>query len=74
MNPYEIDVTNLGEANNIVSFLLSPKSIAIPIKSAIIYSFTPFGFADERIDVISQERVETGLIITLPKNIPFEFI
>ena len=68
MNPYEIDVTNLGEANNIVSFLLSPKSIAIPIKSAIIYSFTPFGFADERIDVISQERVETGLIITLPKN------
>ena len=50
MNPYEIDVTNLGEANNIVSFLLSPKSIAIPIKSAIIYSFTPFGFADERID------------------------
>ena len=68
MNPYEIDVTNLGEANNIVSFLLSPKSIAIPIKSAIIYSFTPFGFADERIDVISQERIETGLIITLPKN------
>ena len=68
MNPYEIDVTNLGEANNIVSFLLSPKSIAIPIKSAIIYSFTPFGFADERIDVISQERVETGLIITHPKN------
>ena len=68
MNPYEIDITNLGEANNIVSFLLSPKSIAIPIKSAIIYSFTPFGFADERIDVISQERVETGLIITLPKN------
>ena len=68
MNPYEIDVTNLGEANNIVSFLLSPKSISIPIKSAIIYSFTPFGFADERIDVISQERVETGLIITLPKN------
>ena len=68
MNPYEINVTNLGEANNIVSFLLSPKSIAIPIKSAIIYSFTPFGFADERIDVISQERVETGLIITLPKN------
>ena len=68
MNPYEIDVTNLGEANNIVSFLLNPKSIAIPIKSAIIYSFTPFGFADERIDVISQERVETGLIITLPKN------
>ena len=49
MNPYEIDVTNLGEANNIVSFLLSPKSIAIPIKSAIIYSFTPFGFADERV-------------------------
>tara|TARA_Y100000748_G_scaffold114092_1_gene95527 strand:- start:9825 stop:12113 length:2289 start_codon:yes stop_codon:yes gene_type:complete len=68
MNPYEIDVTNLGEANNIVSFLLSPKSIAIPIKSAIIYSFTPFGYADERIDVISQERVEAGLIITLPKN------
>ena len=68
MNPYEIDVTNLGEANNIVSFLLNPKSIAIPIKSAIIYSFTPFGFADERINVISQERVETGLIITLPKN------
>jgi len=48
--------------------LLQPKSIAIPIKSAIIYSFTPFGYAEEQVGIISKERVEAGLIITVPKK------
>ena len=68
MNPFQVDVTKLGETNSVISFLLQPKSIAIPIKSAVIYSFTPFGFADERLDVLSQERIESGLIISLTKG------
>ena len=68
MNPFQIDVTKIKETNSTISFLLQPKSIAIPIKSAVIYSFTAFGFADERLDILSRERIETGLIITLKKN------
>ena len=61
-------ITKLGETNSVVSFLLQPKSIAIPIKSAVVYSFTPYGYADEGLDVLSQERVETGLIVSLKKD------
>ncbi len=68
MNPFEIAATKLGETNDIATFLLQPKSIAIPIKSAIIYSFTPFGYADEEVDILSKEKVESGLIITVSKK------
>ena len=68
MSPFNVEVTKLGETNSVVSFLLQPKSIAIPIKSTVVYSFTAFGYADERMDVLSQERVETGLIISLKKD------
>ena len=68
MNPFEVDVTMLGETSSVISFLLQPKSIAIPIKSAVVYSFTPFGFADEGLDIIAQERVETGLMVSLKKD------
>ena len=68
MNPFQVEVTKLGETNSVVSFLLQPKSIAIPIKSAVVYSFTPYGYADEGLDVLSQERVETGLIVSLKKD------
>ncbi len=68
MNSFQLDVTKIRESGTDISFLLQPKSIAIPIKSAVVYSFTAFGFADEGLKIISQERIETGLIINLKKN------
>ena len=68
MNPFEVDVTKLGETSELVSFLLQPKSLAIPIKSAIIYAFTPYGFAEENVGIVSSEDVESGLIVTVQKK------
>ncbi len=68
MNPFQIDVSKVKESSSAISFLLKPKSIAIPIKSAVVYSFTAFGFADEGLTILSQERIETGLIVTLKKD------
>ena len=68
MNPFQIDVSKVKESSSAISFLLQPKSIAIPIKSAVVYSFTAFGFADEGLKILSQERIETGLIVTLKKD------
>ena len=68
MNPFEVDVTKLGETSELVSFLLQPKSLAIPIKSAIIYAFTPYGFAEENVGIVSSENVESGLIVAVQKK------
>ena len=68
MAPFQITLEKLGETDKIVSFLIQPKSITIPIQSIIAYSFTPYGFAEEKIDIQSSEQIESGRIISIPKK------
>ncbi|MEA1882293.1 MAG: M23 family metallopeptidase [Candidatus Marinimicrobia bacterium] len=68
MAPFKVVLEKLGETDDIVSFLIQPKSITIPIQSIIAYSFTTYGFAEEEIDIQSSEPIESGRIITVPKK------
>lgn len=68
MEPFEMTLEKLGETEEFFSFLLQPKSITVPIENVIAYSFTPYGFAEAQVDIQSSSPVESGRIITIPKN------
>ena len=34
----------------------------------VIYSFTPYGFADQNISIVSKENIESGLVVTIQKK------
>ena len=40
----------------------------MPIKTVLAYSFTPYGYADERLSIQSSESIEEGKIITILKK------
>jgi hypothetical protein len=68
MAPFEVIIEKIRESNEETTFLIQPKSITIPIQSVVAYSFTPYGFADEKLTILSSEQVETGLLIAIPKK------
>jgi hypothetical protein len=68
MAPFEVIIEKIRESNEEATFLIQPKSITIPIQSVVAYSFTPYGFADEKLTILSSEQVETGHLITIPKK------
>ena len=68
MPPFEITLEKLGETEELLSFMLQPKSITVPIESIVAYSFTAYGFAEAQIDIQSSEPIETGRIITISKK------
>lgn len=68
MAPFQVTLEKLGETDKIISFLIQSKSITIPIQSIIAYSFTTYGFAEEKLDIQSSELFESGRIISIPKK------
>ena len=68
MKPFDITIEQLGETDKLISFLIQPKSITIPIKNINGFSFTPYGYADEELNILSSERVESGRVITVSKK------
>ena len=68
MAPFDIIAKPLGETKELISFLIQSKSISVPIKSVVAYSFTPYGYADERLTIQSSETLEEGKIITILKK------
>ena len=68
MDPFDITIVKLGETNKLVSFLIQPKSITIPIQNIYAFSFTPYGYADEKLEIKSSETFESGKVITLAKE------
>jgi len=68
MDPFDITIVKLGETNKLVSFLIQPKSITIPIQNIYAFSFTPYGYADEKLEIKSSETFESGKVITIAKE------
>ena len=68
MEPFDITIEQLGETEKLISFLVQPKSITIPIQTINGFSFTPYGYADEELEIVSSERVESGRVITVLKK------
>ena len=58
MEPFDITVDPQQQDNSTVSFVINPRNISIPLKSVTAYSFTPFGFAEKKVKIVSQESSE----------------
>jgi len=66
--PIEIALQPLSETANSFTYLLKPVRPKFPLKSVIIYSFTPFGYADAQVSILQQESISEGLRVTLPRK------
>ena len=64
--PQKVHVDKIFKDEKVITFALSPKTGVTPIKEATLYSFTPYGYADQKIDIIHQEQVGKELHVTIP--------
>jgi len=62
--PMTLNAQEIYKDNKITTLALSPLKGGLPIKKAVLYNFTPFGFADQKIEVISSTKVKNNLHIT----------
>ena len=64
--PMTIDVKEIFRDRKVITLALSPKRGGLPIRDAVVYNFTPYGFPDEKVEIIHAEQVKKDLHITLP--------
>ena len=64
--PMTLEATEILRDDKVLTLALSPKRGGLPIRDAIVYTFTPYGFPDEKIEIIHVEQVKKDLHITLP--------
>ena len=63
--PMTLEAKEIFRDKSIVTLALIPRRGGLPIRDAVLYSFTPYGFADQKIDIISAERVKKDLHVTM---------
>lgn len=63
--PMVLDAKEILKDNKVTVLALSPKRGGLPIRNAIIYSFTPYGFPDQKLDILHSEKVKNDLHVTL---------
>lgn len=68
MPPFELSGELMEISADSATFRFEPKTLAIPIKKIICYSFTPFGFADKKIEFFNSRFEDGYLFLTLPKK------
>lgn len=76
--PSKVKVEPIFRNEKVITFAISPKSGAFPIKEATLYSFTLYGYADQKLELVHQERVGKELHVTVAieniKNRIIQFI
>ncbi len=68
MPPFEMMARRIHQSGRTITFELEPKRLTIPVESVVCYSFTPYGFADRRVDILKQKQEKSILRITVPKK------
>ncbi|MBL7014014.1 MAG: M23 family metallopeptidase [Candidatus Marinimicrobia bacterium] len=64
--PTKVQIDKIFKDEKVITFAISPKTGVTPIKEATLYTFTPFGFADQKIEILHQEQVGKELHVTIP--------
>ena len=64
--PMTLNVQEIYKDNKVITLALSPLRGGLPIKKAILYNFTQFGFVDQQIEIINSTQVKNNLHITFP--------
>ena len=63
--PMTLEAKEIYRDKKVVTLALIPRRGGLPIRDAIVYSFTPYGFADQKIELLNAEQVKKDLHITL---------
>ena len=66
--PMTLEAEEIFRDKTMITLALIPRRGGLPIRDAIVYSFTPYGFADQKIDFIKSEKIKKDLHITLPAS------
>ena len=66
--PFDMKISDVMLHQSEIQFTVQPKKILVPIKEVIAYSFTSYGFADQRINILNQTSSKDGILLTLPKK------
>ena len=64
--PMTLGAEEILRDDKVITLALSPKRGGLPIRDAIIYSFTPYGYADQKVEILHAQQVKKDLHITLP--------
>ena len=64
--PMNLKASEILRDDKVITLALSSIVGGLPIRDAVIYSFTPFGFPDEKVDIIHSEQVKKDFHITIP--------
>ena len=67
--PIDLIVQDITQNGNETTFNVQSKSISIPLKNITCYSFSPSGFADNKINPLRVEKSTGGLLVTLNSRI-----
>ena len=66
--PMTLEAKEIFRDNKVVTLALSPKRGGLAIRDAVVYNFTPYGFADQKVELIHSEKVKKDLHITIATN------
>ncbi len=72
--PMSIDMKEISRDDNQISFEINPLRGGLAIRDATIYTFTPFGFPDEKVKILKSQREGKNLILSIPRKSPNERI
>ena len=64
--PMSLDVEEVFRDNKIIILALTPKRGGLAVRDAVIYNFTPYGFPDQKVEIVHSEQVKKSLHVTLP--------
>lgn len=65
----KIAVNPHSQSNTDLTFEIVPSGTSIPIKQVTCYSFTPYGYADQKIEPVALKHTDNGILFTAPKNL-----
>ena len=63
--PMALKAEEILKDNKVTVIALSPIRGGLPLRDAIIYSFTPYGFPDQKLNILHFEKVKNDLHVTL---------
>ena len=63
--PMTLEAKEIYRDQKVVTLALIPRRGGLPIRDAVVYSFTPYGFADQKVELLNAEQVKKDLHITM---------
>ena len=64
--PMTLEAKEIFRDKKVITLALAPRRGGLPIRDAVVYNFTPYGFPDQKVDILHAEQVKKDLHITIP--------